>query len=385
MAAYTVNVRGDLAADITRFYERHDKREQGHYLHRGNNDSGPMTATRPVTTATALWSSGQHTAALQSDPLASPEPGQVLVMALHSAISRGTESLVYAGGVPESVGDSMRAPFQQGNFAGPVKYGYLSVGVVTAVGDDHDRHLLARRVFCLYPHQDRYVVPREALTLVPDGVPSARAALAGVLEVAINVIWDTAPAFGDRIAVIGCGLVGASVAMVLSQFPLQRFTLVDPAPRSESLAQSLGASWATPGNLIGEFDIVIHCSGTQEGLALGLSALAYEGEIIEASWFGQNSPDVPLGHDFHAKRLSIRCSQVSSVAAGNRARRTRADRMALAMEQLHRPIYDDLITGRSPFDQLPHTLAEVSAGLRPGWLEVIDYPGYTECEATCSA
>lgn len=343
-----------------------------------------MTAMRPVTTATALWSSGQHTAVLQSEPLTSPETGQVLVKALHSAISRGTESLVYAGAVPGSVSASMRAPFQQGDFGGPVKYGYLSVGVVAAVGDDADRHLLGRRVFCLYPHQDRYVVPREALTLVPDGVPSARAALAGVLEVAINVVWDTAPAFGDRIAVIGCGLVGASVAMVLSQFPLKRFTLVDPAPRSQDLAQSLGASWASAENVPGEFDAVIHCSGTQEGLALGLSALAYEGEIIEASWFGQNSPQVPLGHDFHAKRLSIRCSQVSSVAAGNRARRTRADRMALAMDQLHRPIYDHLITGRSPFDQLPHTLDHVSTGLRPGWLEVIDYSGDPEFEATCS-
>lgn len=332
------------------------------------------------TIATALWSSGHHSSALITETLAPPTRGEVEVRTLHSGISRGTESLVYAGAVPKSVSASMRAPFQQGNFGDPVKYGYLSVGLVTDVGDSHDDALLGQRVFCLYPHQDRYVVPREAITVVPYAVPSDRATLAGVLEVAINVVWDSAPALGDRIAVIGCGLVGASVAMVLSQFPLQRLTLVDPAPRSADLAQSLGASWTTPDNLPNDFDTVVHCSGTQEGLALGLSALAYEGEVVEASWFGQDSPYVPLGHDFHSKRLSIRSSQVSSVAARNRARRTRSDRMALAMEQLHRPIYDDLITGRTPLDQLPQTLDDVSTGARPGWLEVIDYP---ESEATC--
>ncbi len=336
-------------------------------------------------TATALWSSGQHTSALVTERLAPPAPGEVAVRALHSAISRGTESLVYAGAVPDSVSASMKAPFQEGDFGGPVKYGYLSVGVVTAVGDQGDDDLLGQRVFCLHPHQDRYVVPREAVTPVPAAVPSTRAALAGVLEVAINVVWDAAPALGDRIAVIGCGLVGASVAMVLSQFPLQRFTLVDPSPSGEALAARLGASWVDPQDLTGEFDTVIHCSGTGEGLALGLSVLGYEGELVEASWFGQRSPQVPLGGAFHAKRLSIRCSQVSSVAASNRARRTHADRMALAMDQLHRPIYDDLVTGRSTFDRLPHTLAQVCAGTRPGWCELVDYPGYNEIEATCSA
>ncbi len=347
--------------------------------------SGRPSDSESSATATALWSSGQHSATLVTEPLSRPEPGQVAVRALHSAISRGTESLVYAGAVPDSVSASMRAPFQEGDFGGPVKYGYLSVGVVTAVGDDQDTHLLGQRVFCLYPHQDRYVVPREAVTLVPAGVPSVRAALAGVLEVAINVVWDAIPRFGDRIAVIGCGLVGASVSMVLSQFPLQRFTLVDPAPRCGDLATSLGASWETPEDLAGEFDTVIHCSGTGAGLALGLSVLGYEGDIVEASWFGDSSPQVPLGGDFHAKRLSIRCSQVSAVASSNRARRTHADRMALAMDQLRRPIYDDLITGRSRFDQLPHTLAQVSTGRRPGWCELIDYPSYPESEATCSA
>ena len=344
-----------------------------------------MISSPDQSTATALWSSGQHSATMISERLPSPAPGQVAVRALHSAISRGTESLVYRGAVPDSVRASMKAPFQEGDFGGPVKYGYLSVGVITAVGDDQDDHLIGQRVFCLYPHQDRYVVPREAVTPIPDGVPSTRAALAGVLEVAINVVWDASPLFGDRIAVIGCGLVGAAVSMVLSQFPLQQFTLVDPSPRCGDLATSLGASWATPEGLAGEFDTVIHCSGTGAGLALGLSVLGYEGVIVEASWFGDSSPQVPLGGDFHAKRLSIRCSQVSSVAADNRARRTHADRLALAMDQLRRPTYDTLITGRSQFDQLPDTLAHISAGRRPGWCEMIDYPSDPESEATCSA
>lgn len=336
-------------------------------------------------TAKALWSSGHHTSALVTEPVADPEPGHVTVRALHSAISRGTESLVYAGAVPDSVAESMKAPFQEGDFNGPVKYGYLSVGVVTAVGDEHDNDLLGQRVFCLHPHQDRYVVPRGAVTVVPPTVPSARAAMAGLLEVAINVVWDAAPALGDRVAVVGCGLIGASVAMVLSQFPLHRLTLVDPSSHGQALASSLGAEWVSPAGLEGEFDTVIHCSGTQDGIALGLSVLGYEGELIEASWFGVNSPQVPLGAAFHSKRLTIRSSQVSSVAAANRTRRTHADRMALAMNELRRPIYDDLITGRSAFDDLPRTMADIYAGARPGWCEIVDYPDYTETEATCSA
>ncbi len=327
--------------------------------------------------ASSFWSSGACSAEVRGHGLAHPGPGEVLIRALHSGISRGSESLVYAGQVPPAVSDTMRAPFQEGDFPGPVKYGYLSVGEVLEFGSDTSQASglhLGQRVFAHFPHQDRYVIPVAAATAVPDDVPSARAVLAGVVETAINVVWDAAPKWGDRIAVIGCGLVGASVCALLRDFPLTRLVVVDPQPRGAALAERLGIEALTPQGVTGEFDTVVHCSGTQEGLALGLSLLGFEGELMEVSWFGQDSPTVPLGADFHANRLTIRASQVSAVAASTRQRRSRQDRMALALDELRDPFYDVLLTGHAPLGDLPQTMAAIASGQAPGWCQVVDYP-----------
>src|SRR5215218_2689196 len=150
-------------------------------------------------------------------PVALPEPGgdDVVVRTLRSGVSRGTETLVFRGGVPPSQYATMRAPFQEGEFPGPVKYGYLSVGAV----EHGPPELRGRTVFCLYPHQTSYVVPAGAVSVVPDGVPPARAVLAGTVETAVNALWDAAPLVGDRIAVVGAGMVGCCVARLLARFP----------------------------------------------------------------------------------------------------------------------------------------------------------------------
>src|SRR5262249_32454391 len=154
------------------------------------------------------------------------------VRTLCSGISRGTEALVFRGGVPESQYAAMRAPFQEGDFPGPVKYGYLNVGVV----EDGPVALRGRTVFCLYPHQTGYVVPATAVTPVPDSGPAARAILAGTVETAVNAVWDAAPMLGDRIAVVGAGMVGCSVAKVLAGFPAVRLQLVDTDPARAEVA-----------------------------------------------------------------------------------------------------------------------------------------------------
>ncbi|MGB5952213.1 MAG: zinc-binding alcohol dehydrogenase, partial [Ornithinimicrobium sp.] len=301
--------------------------------------------------------------------------GEVAVVAEHSAISRGTERLVRAGSVPPAVAHQMRAPFQVGDFGRDVKYGYLSVGVITDLGpvdngssreapserdaaarwplgaqpsqDLHrsrvarvDNFAVGQRVFCHYPHQDSYVVPRTAITAVPDDVPPARATLAGTVETAINIVWDARPRWADRVAVVGGGLIGANVAMLLRRMRLHDLVIVDPDPAIRVLAEQLGASWSPPDQCNVEVDLVIHCSGTQRGLETGLSMLDVEGELIEASWYGRFAPVVPLGEAFHAKRLTIRASQVSQVAATHRIRRTRRDRMSLALSELADPLYD---------------------------------------------
>ena len=175
-------------------------------------------------------------------PVTLPEPGpdEVLVRTLHTGVSRGTETLVFGGRVPESQYAAMRAPFQEGDFPGPVKYGYLNVGVV----ERGPAGLVGRTVFCLYPHQTSYVVPASAVTVVPDGVPPARAVLAGTVETAVNALWDARPLVGDRVAVVGAGMVGCCVARLMAGVPGATVTLVDVDESRAAVAAALGVGFA---------------------------------------------------------------------------------------------------------------------------------------------
>lgn len=316
--------------------------------------------------ARAFWLAAPGAGEIRTVSLQNCGPGEVLVQTLFSGVSRGTETLVYRGGVPESQHDVMRAPFQEGEFGGPVKYGYLNVGVVRAGPPE----LEGRTVFCLYPHQTRYVVPATAVTPVPDDVPPERAILAGTLETAVNALWDARPLVGDRVAVVGAGMVGCCVAGVLAQFPGIRLQLVDVDPARESVARALGVEFARPQDAVGECDLVVHASATEAGLARSLELLRREGQVIELSWYGDRSVRVPLGEAFHSRRLVIRSSQVGTVA---RPDRSFADRMALALRLLADPRYDALITGENPFDELPDVLARLSSGELPSLCHRVVY------------
>ena len=294
----------------------------------------------------------------------------MLVRALHSGISRGTELLVHAGRVPASIADRMRAPFQDGEFPGPVKFGYLSVGEV----EDGPDELIGRRVFCLFPHQDRYVVPVAAVIELPNGVPPRRAALTGAVETAVNGLWDAAPRIGDRVAVVGAGMVGCSVAALLRSVPPRPAR----ARRRGSVAcrggrPSRSASWSTRPQAAEECDLVVHASGTSAGLARSLELLGDEGEVIELSWYGTDDVTVPLGAAFHPRRLTVRASQVGEVSAARRARRSHRDRLLLALDLLRDDRFDALITGSSPFAELPDTMQRIASGEQPALCHVIDY------------
>ncbi|MHA7293598.1 zinc-dependent alcohol dehydrogenase [Arthrobacter sp. HLT1-21] len=322
----------------------------------------------------SYWTTGPGHGELRTAPLPALAPDEALVRTLYSGISRGTETLVHDGHIPPEVAARMEAPFQEGSFPGPVKYGYLSVGVV----EEGPATLVGQRVFCLYPHQDLYVVPVAALTVIPDDVPSERAVLAGAVETAVNALWDARPCMGDRIAVVGGGMIGATLAMLLRRFPLDRLQLVDPDPSRADLAAQLGVDWVHPDDALGNCDIVFHCSSTAPGLALGLGLLGDEGEVIELSWYGTHEPQVPLGADFHARRLSIRASQVGSIAAPRRARRTHQDRLAAALDALKDPAFDALLSGTSQFEDLPHVMRDLSSGTLSAVCHVIAYPGADE-------
>jgi NADPH:quinone reductase-like Zn-dependent oxidoreductase len=319
--------------------------------------------------ATAYWTIAPGQGVLRDEQLREPGPDEALVRALHSGISRGTELLVHAGQVPPEIAGRMRAPFQDGELPGPVKYGYLSVGVV----EEGPSELLHRSVFCLYPHQDRYVVPVSALTLLPPGVPPRRATLAGVAETAVNALWDAAPRLGDRVAVVGAGMVGCTVAAMLASFPLDRLQLVDVDLRRAGVAATLGVSLVDPAEALDGCDLVVHASATAAGLRRSLELLGDEGEVVDLSWYGTREVSVPLGSVFHSRRLAIRASQVSEVAASRRARRTRADRLSLALDLLRDDAYDALISGSSPFADLPETMRQLASGELAALCHVVDY------------
>ncbi|MFE7442014.1 zinc-binding alcohol dehydrogenase [Streptomyces chartreusis] len=300
-----------------------------------------------------------------------PEPGEdeVLVRSLYSGVSRGTETLVFRGGVPENQHAAMRAPFQEGEFPAPVKYGYLSVGVVEA----GPTALVGRTVFCLYPHQTRYVVPASAVTVVPDSVPASRAVLAGTVETAVNALWDAAPLVGDRIAVVGGGMVGCSVAALLARFPGVRLQLVDADPRRAEVAEALGIEFATPEDALGECDLVVHASATEQGLNSSLELLRAEGTVLELSWYGDRRVALPLGEAFHSRRLVIRSSQVGTVSPARRATRSYADRLALALDLLADPALDALVTGESAFEELPEVMPKLTSGEIPALCHRVRY------------
>jgi NADPH:quinone reductase-like Zn-dependent oxidoreductase len=323
---------------------------------------------------TAYWTMAPRHGVLRTEPARRPGKDEALVRNICSGISRGTEMLVHAGNVPPEVADSMRAPFQVGDWPGPVKYGYLSVGLV----EEGPTHLKNRRVFCLHPHQDRYVVPASALTPVPDGVPSDRAVLAGTVETGINALWDAAPRIGDRVTVVGAGMVGGIVAALLRTLPLDRLQLVEVDPAKSALADALNVNLVHPNDAAGDNDLVFHCSATESGLARSLQLLGEEAELIELSWYGMNQPRVPLGGAFHSRRLTIRASQVGAVAASRRVRRTTSDRLALAMRLLEDPVFDTFITGHAPFGALPQTMESIFDNGAGTLCQVIDYPDEEE-------
>ncbi len=300
--------------------------------------------------------------------LHAPSADEVLVRSLHSGISRGTETLVFGGGVPASQHSVMRAPFQEGDFPGPVKYGYLNVGLV----EQGPAHLRGRTVFCLFPHQTAYVVPARAVTVVPADVPPERAVLAGTVETAVNALWDAAPLLGDRVTVVGAGMVGCCVARLLSRFPGVRTTLVDVDPARAGVAAALDVDFALPADAEEDRDLVMHASATSAGLQHSLDLLAPEGTVIDLSWYGNAEVRLLLGEAFHSRRLSIRASQVG-VVSPSRRRRSHADRMALALDLLRDPAFGALITGTSGFTKLPDVMPRIADGSLPAICHTVTY------------
>ncbi|WP_228479296.1 zinc-dependent alcohol dehydrogenase [Microbacterium atlanticum] len=298
-----------------------------------------------------------------------PSEGEASVRTLWTGLSRGTESLVARGAVPASEHDRMRAPFQEGDFPFPVKYGYLSVGRV----EDGPPDLAGRTVFALYPHQSRFVVPAAALTVVPDGVPARRAVLAGAIETAVNVLWDARPLVGDRVVIVGAGMIGGAIARLARGIPGADVTLVDVDESKRAVADALGVGFTAAEPAGDGADVVIEASGSAEGLQVALRAAPTDGEVVVASWFGDRPVPLELGADFHSRRLAIRASQVGAVASSRRSRRTTQDRLALAVRLLQDPAFDALLGASSSWRQLPDVTSALADGTAGPLCHTIDW------------
>jgi D-arabinose 1-dehydrogenase-like Zn-dependent alcohol dehydrogenase len=320
-------------------------------------------------TARAFWVTAPGRGEIQDVTLPSRRDDEVLVRTCFSGVSRGTEALVFDGRVPRSEWTRMRAPFQDGEFPAPVKYGYMNVGTV----EEGPLALRDRMVFVLYPHQTRYVVPAVWAHPVPEDVPPRRAVLAANMETAVNGLWDARPQVGDRVAVIGAGTVGCLVACLASGVTGCGVQLVDVNPARADIARKLGIAFATPAEAEGEVDLVIHASGTPEGLALALRLAAIETTVVEMSWFGDRSVPLALGEHFHANRLTIRSSQVGRIAPAQRARWNTARRMRLALELLADDRLDILLSGESAFESLPQTMASLASGEQQALCHIVTY------------
>ena len=320
--------------------------------------------------ARALWYAKKGVAELRAAPLPRPQPGEALVRTLFSGISRGTERLVFNGAVGRSEWERMRGPNQEGAFSFPVKYGYCATGVV----EEGPSELVGRTVFCLHPHQDYFNVPAASLVPVPDGVPARRATLTANMETALNALWDGGAGPGDRIAVVGAGVVGLLVTSLAARLPGAEVTAIDVDESRRPVVEALGGRFARAEQAPQDADIVFHASASAAGLDTAIKCAGLEGTIVEMSWYGEKAVSVDLGGAFHSRRLKLVSSQVGQVAASRRPRWDYRRRVEAAVRLLALPALDQLVAEEIAFEDAPRELPRILRASAPGLAPVIRYP-----------
>jgi NADPH:quinone reductase-like Zn-dependent oxidoreductase len=314
-----------------------------------------MVVSESTDIASALWYCGPGQVEIRREAIAAPKGDEIRVRALYSAISRGTEALVFGGKIPRSEFGRMRAPFMAGDFPFPVKYGYAIVGRVESGAE----RLRGKTVFALYPHQSVFNIAASAIVELPDALPPQRAVLAANMETALNAVWDAAPGPSDRIAIVGAGVVGSLVAYLCGHLPGANVTLVDINPRRAELAKALGVGFAGPADAAGDCDVVIHASGSAEGLCTAIELAGEEATVLEMSWYGYTAVTAMLGGSFHSRRLRLVSSQVGKIAPSHRPRWTHGRRLAAALALLGDPRLDALLAPMISFQEVAKRLPAI--------------------------
>ncbi len=346
---------------------------------RSRSASSPARRS-PEAVARALWYTAPQELSLETHPLPPLTPDTLRVRTQYSAISRGTERLVFNGSVPRSEWPRMQAPHQEGTFPFPVKYGYSTTGIVESGPSDW----LGKAVFGLFPHQDLFDAAPAHLHQLPDAVPLKRATLAANMETALNALWDGGAGPCEKIVVVGAGIVGLLTAYLAAKIPGTTVTIIDPLDARGSLAQALGVRFASPDMVsqpeaaaaprhaahlphlprLHDADLVIHTSATAQGLETAISCAGFEATVIELSWYGDKVVSTSLGGAFHSRRLKLMSSQVGTLAQRQRSRWSHNRRMAAAINLLADPVLDCLVEDEISFNDVVTALPAVFS---PEW------------------
>ena len=317
--------------------------------------SARSPSASPLSFAESIWFSSSRSVEVRREPIGLVGPHDILVQALYSAISSGTEMLVYRGQVP--AGLVLDLPTLKGSFSFPIKYGYASVGRVEATGDAVSRVAAGDLVFVHHPHQSSYVVPAEAAIQLPRQLEPEAGVFLANLETAVNVVLDARPRVGDRVIVFGQGVVGLLVTQLLRKSGVRTIIAVDAMARRRQLSELVGADvvLAPQDRLIDSVrditddqgaDLAIEISGNPQALDTAIDCVGFQGMIVVASWYGVKPATLHLGGAFHRNRVRIISSQVSNIDPTLGPAWTRERRLATALASLQDLAWQPLISHR---------------------------------------
>jgi len=321
-----------------------------------------------------LFFTGEREAAIRerSDP--QPAPDEVHVETVASAISPGTELLLYRGEAPTEMPADETLPALDADLSYPLAYGYAAVGRVTDCGASVAEQWRGRTVFAFNPHETAFTAAPSDLVVVPDGLAPARATLLPSVETAVNFAHDGQPRIGERVVVLGAGLIGLCTTAVLSTFPLAELVVADPVPERRAAAERLGADRVVtsapeiaPDREPGGADLVYELSGNPDALDDAVAAVGYDGRIVVGSWYGTKRANVDLGGRFHRDRITVRSSQVSTIDPTLRGRWTSERRLDVALDHLQE-CDERLVHDRVPFTDAPAAYRRLDEHHPPGGL-----------------
>ncbi len=306
----------------------------------------------------SLYFEGPKEVSIREEKIPALDAGEVLVRSIASAISSGTELLIYGDQAPKGTAADATIEALDGEFNYPFKYGYSMVGEVAELGPGVEHQWLGKRVFAFNPHESHFIGRPQNLHMVPEGIATEEALFVPNLETAINLVMDGKPLIGERVALFGQGIVGLLTTAILSQFPLKELVSIDNFDNRRLASMAAGADqsiqpsgltalrnrWAQGGDLIFEL------SGSPNALNQAIQLAGFESRIVIGSWYGEKKSEINLGREFHRNRIKLLSSQVSTMAAEFRSRWDKQRRFDLVWEKLIQVQPSQFITHRFPME-----------------------------------